>query len=64
VEVGSAELDDAPQDVVDVKRRRRQRPGVATERFGSQRHVQWRLGFVHSTSLIPKIGPVVRPLEV
>jgi hypothetical protein len=63
VEVGTAELDDASKDVVDVELRR-QGPGVAAERLRSQGHVQWRLGFVHSTSSTPKIGPGVPPLEV
>ena len=43
VEVGSAELHDAPQDVVDVERRRAQGAGVALERLGSQGDTQWRM---------------------
>ncbi len=57
VEVGAAELHDAPEDVVDVERRWRQRAGDALHRLGSQRDAQRCLllgcllmGFVHRTS--------------
>ena len=73
VEVGAAELDDAPQDVVDVERRRPARgPAVAVERLGGEGDAERPVlvgrfpdadGSYTETSLPPLIGPAAGTLE-